>query len=80
MRLPGDVKKPNDRAHFLTDAYISKFKLPIKKFPNYGENGLSNIYGLKAKSNGMPELKSYLTLYPKFKSSSLGLQPVSRYF
>ena len=71
MRLPGDVNKPKDRAHFLTEAYISKFRLPIKKFPNYHENGLSNIYGLKAKSNGMPEFKFYLTLYPKLKNRSI---------
>ena len=70
MRLPGDVNNPEDRAHFLTEAYISKFGLPIKKFPNYHENGLSNIYGLKEKSNGMPEFKFYLTLFPKFKSSN----------
>ena len=53
MRLPGRVDDPNDRAHFLTDGYINKFKLKIKKFPNVDENGLSNIYGLKAKTSGM---------------------------
>ena len=52
MRLPGKVNDPNDRAHFLTDAYIQKFKLKIKKFPNYDPNGLSNIYCLKAKTTG----------------------------
>lgn len=62
MRLPGDVNDPNDRAHFLTDSYIDKFKLKIKKFSNVDENGLSNIYGLKAKTNGMCFLKCFQLL------------------
>ena len=53
MRLPGKVDDLCDRSHFLTDGYINKFNLPIKAFPNYDENGISNIYGLKAKTSGM---------------------------
>jgi hypothetical protein len=56
MRFPGGYDKPKDRAHFLSDGYINKFKLPIKAFPNYDKNGLSNIYGLKAKTKGMSNI------------------------
>ena len=52
MRLPGGVDEPDNRPHFLTDAYIQKFKLGIKKFTNFDPNGISNIYGFKAKSTG----------------------------
>ncbi|XP_028414039.1 L-amino-acid oxidase-like isoform X2 [Dendronephthya gigantea] len=50
MRLPGGVGAPNDRAHFLTDGYVTDFQISIKKFPNFDENGISNIYGLKEKT------------------------------
>jgi hypothetical protein len=53
MRLPGKVDDSNDRAHFLTDGYITKFNLDIKKFPNHDDNGISNIYSLKEKTEGM---------------------------
>lgn len=53
MRLPGDVNNSEDRAHFLTDGYIKKFGLDIKKFPNYHENGLTHVYGLQEKSKGV---------------------------
>ena len=43
MRLPGGVDNDGPRAHFLTDAYIKEFKLPIKEFPNYDANSLSHI-------------------------------------
>ena len=52
MRLPGGVDDLQNRPHFLTDAYIKNFGLGIKKFPNYDPNGISNIYGLKAKTTG----------------------------
>ena len=53
MRLPGKVDDSNDRAHFLTDGYITKFNLDIKKFPNHDDNGISSIYSLKERSSGM---------------------------
>ena len=54
MRLPGDVSGTTERPHFLTDAYIKEFKLPIKAFSNYDANGLTNIYGFPTeKSSGM---------------------------
>ena len=52
MRLPGGVNHPDDRPHFLTHGYIDKFGLATKEFPNFDVNGLSNIYGLKAKTSG----------------------------
>ena len=54
MRLPGDVSGTTERPHFLTDAYIKEFNLPIKAFPNYDANGLTHIYGFPTEiSSGM---------------------------
>ena len=76
MRLPGKVDDSSDRPHFLTDGYINKFKLPIKAFPNYDKNGISNIYGLTAKTSGMSKkircmyfLKSWLSTTKQFPAS-----------
>lgn len=66
MRLPGDVNNPEDRAHFLTDGYIKKFELPIKKFPNYDENGLTHIYDLKKKSTDWGS-EHFLDVWPQWK-------------
>ena len=61
MRLPGKYDDGlEDRAHFLTDGYINQFCLKIRKFRNYDENGLSNIYGLSEKTNGMCVIKFIL--------------------
>ena len=51
MRLPGKVEDLSERPHFLTEGYIDKFNLDTKAFPNYDENGISNIYGLRAKTS-----------------------------
>ncbi|XP_028414027.1 uncharacterized protein LOC114537096 [Dendronephthya gigantea] len=66
MRLPGGVDEPNNRAHFLTDGYITEFKLSIKKFPNFDENGISNIYGLKEKTATW-EKNHFDTVWPNWR-------------
>ncbi|XP_046860985.1 uncharacterized protein LOC124454225 [Xenia sp. Carnegie-2017] len=50
MRLPGGVDDQYEKQHYLTDGYIKNFNLPIKCFPNYDENVITSIYGLREKS------------------------------
>ncbi|XP_028414023.1 L-amino-acid oxidase-like [Dendronephthya gigantea] len=66
MRLPGGVGAPNDRAHFLTDGYVTDFQISIKKFPNFDENGISNIYGLKEKTATW-EKNHFDTVWPNWR-------------
>ncbi|XP_046860973.1 L-amino acid oxidase-like [Xenia sp. Carnegie-2017] len=47
MRLPGGVDDQYEKQHYLTDGYIKNFNLPIKCFPNYDENVITSIYGLR---------------------------------
>ena len=52
MRLPGGVDDQYEKQHYLMDGYIKNFNLPIKCFPNYDENVITSIYGLREKSEG----------------------------
>ena len=70
MRLPGNLAGTTERPHFLTDAYIKEFNLPIKAFPNYDANGLTHIYGFPTeKSSGMYTLLLiFFIFYSRTKS------------
>ena len=72
MRLPGGVDDVGPRAHFLTDAYITEFKLPIKKFPNYDVNGLSHIYGCPTTKTECWEKEYFDHVWPKWKQGITG--------
>ncbi|XP_028414056.1 uncharacterized protein LOC114537118 [Dendronephthya gigantea] len=65
MRLPDGVGSSATKTHFLTDGYIRKFNLKTKAFPNYDENGLSYIYGVKEKSNLWGE-KNFAIVWPDY--------------
>ncbi|CAB3977976.1 L-amino-acid oxidase-like [Paramuricea clavata] len=67
MRLPGDVFDSTDRAHFLTDGYITDFNLKIKKFPNYDSNGLTHIYGFPTDKTNEWEKNYFEKVWPDWK-------------
>ncbi|XP_028414053.1 L-amino-acid oxidase-like [Dendronephthya gigantea] len=83
MRLPGGVDEPNNRAHFLTDGYISDFQLPIKKFPNFDKKGISNIYGFKELTSNWKQ-SYFLTVWPKWRqginSESVNVKDIDDYY
>ncbi|XP_028417482.1 uncharacterized protein LOC114541872 [Dendronephthya gigantea] len=72
MRLPDGVGSSATKTHFLTDGYIRKFNLKTKAFPNYDENGLSYIYGVKEKSNLWGE-KNFAIVWPDWKKGISGI-------
>ncbi|XP_028417526.1 uncharacterized protein LOC114541927 [Dendronephthya gigantea] len=83
MRLPGGVDEPNNRAHFLTDGYITKFQLPIKKFPNVDKKVISNIYGFKELTSTWKE-KHFDTMWPKWRekinTGSVDVKDIDDYY